>query len=223
LLAPHGGASIKSPEGEGKVLAEPGDNLLKSIDITFTTGRDVLKAYWGFLSNGGLVLQEEHDLELGDPVALKVTIASSQREYRLRGHVVRRPDVSHTSPERTVIEFAPGEPHDLLLSAAWAETDNVPARRHRRQPVDREIAVRVPNGGANPISGRLLNVSLGGCCVNVTGGAHRVRAGESIELVAGQTSAHGLVRWQRADDLGVQFDESPSVRTDVERFVRMFL
>jgi Tfp pilus assembly protein PilZ len=200
-----------------------GDILLKSIEITFTTGRDVLKAYWGFLSNGGLVLQEEHDLELGDPVALRVTIASSQREYKLRGHVVRRPDVSHASPERTVIEFAPGEPHDLLLSAAWAETDNVPARRHRRQPVDREIAVRVPTGGATAIAGRLLNVSLGGCCVNVAGGSHRVRAGESVVLVAGEIAAQGLVRWQRADDLGVQFDESPSLRTDVERFVRMFL
>jgi Tfp pilus assembly protein PilZ len=199
---------------------------VKSIEITFTTGRDVLKAYWGFLSNGGLVLQEEHDLELGDPVALRVTIASSQREYRLRGHVVRRPDVSHASPERTVIEFAPGEPHDLLLSAAWAETDNVPARRHRRQPVDREIGVRVPVsgiGGGGQLSGRLLNVSLGGCCVNVSGSSHRVRAGELVELVANGTSAHGLVRWQRADDLGVQFDESPAVRTDVERFVRMFL
>ena len=202
---------------------DSGEILLKSIEITFTTGRDVLKAYWGFLSNGGLVLHEEHDLELGDPVALRVTIASSQREYKLRGHVVRRPDVSHASPERTVIEFAPGEPHDLLLSAAWAETDNVPARRHRRQPVDREIAVRVPQKGATPIAGRLLNVSLGGCCVNVAGSASRVRAGETVELVAGETIAHGLIRWQRADDLGVQFDDSPSVRTDVERFVRMFL
>ena len=50
-----------------------------------------------------------------------------------------------------------------------------------------------------------------------------MRAGETVELVAGATCATGLVRWQRADDLGVQFDESPSVRTDVERFVRMFL
>jgi hypothetical protein len=198
---------------------------LKSIEITFTTGRDVLQAYWGFLSNGGLVLPERqlaHDLELGDPVALRVTIASSQREYKLRGHVVRRPDVSHASPERTVIEFAPGEPHDLLLSAAWAETDNVPARRHRRQPLDRQLAVRVSDG-AQPITGRLLNVSLGGCCVNVAGGAHRVRAGETIELCAGDLSASGLVRWQRADDLGVQFDDSPTARTDVERFVRLFL
>ena len=202
---------------------ESGENLLKSIEITFTTGRDVLKAYWGFLSNGGLVLQDAHDLELGDPVAMRVTIASSQREYKLRGHVVRRPDVSHAAPERTVIEFAPGEPHDLLLSAAWAETDNVPARRHRRQPVDREIAVRVPQAGATPIAGRLLNVSLGGCCVNVAGSASRVRAGETVQLVAGETVAHGLIRWQRADDLGVQFDDSPSLRTDVERFVRMFL
>jgi Tfp pilus assembly protein PilZ len=197
---------------------------VKSIEITFTTGRDVLKAYWGFLSNGGLVLQDEHDLELGDPVALRVTIASSQREYRLRGHVVRRPDVSHASPERTVIEFAPGEPHDLLLSAAWAETDNVPARRHRRQPVDREIGVRVAaDSGAHSLAGRLLNVSLGGCCVNVAGCASRVRAGDTVELVAAGTNAPGLVRWQRADDLGVQFDDSPGGRTDIERFVRMFL
>ncbi len=195
---------------------------MKSIEIIFTTGRDVLKAYWGFLSNGGLVLHDTHDLQLGDPVALRVTIASSQREYKLRGHVVRRPDVSHATPDRTVIEFAPGEPHDLLLSAAWAETDNVPARRHRRQHVDREIAVRLPDGGS-VLTGRMLNVSLGGCCVNISGGASRVRAGETVELSAADTRTQGLVRWQRADDLGVQFDEAPGERTDVERFVRMFL
>jgi Tfp pilus assembly protein PilZ len=205
-------------------VLDRGKILVKSIEITFTTGREVLQAYWGFLSNGGLVLHEEHGLELGDPVALRVTIASSQREYKLRGHVVRRPDVSHASPERTVIEFAPGEPHDLLLSAAWSETDNVPARRHRRQHVDREIGVRTPEAGVTPLHGRLLNVSLGGCCVNVAGGANRVRAGDMVELLAtGGTTAQGLVRWQRADDLGIQFDESPGGRTDVERFVRMFL
>jgi hypothetical protein len=209
-------------------LLDRGKILVKSIEITFTTGREVLQAYWGFLSNGGLVLPQEgeHGLELGDPVAMRVTIASSQREYKLRGHVVRRPDVSHASPERTVIEFAPGEPHDLLLSAAWSETDNVPARRHRRQPLDRAIGVHVPEGSAAPapLPGRLLNVSLGGCCVNVAGGAHRVRAGDTVELVAsGGTRAQGLVRWQRADDLGIQFDESAGGRTDVERFVRMFL
>ena len=65
-----------------------------------------------------------------------------------------------------IIAFDPGEPHDLLLSAAWAETENVPARRQRRFPLDVNIGIRSPSGTEG--SGRLVNLSFGGCCLRVT-------------------------------------------------------
>jgi Tfp pilus assembly protein PilZ len=195
---------------------------VKSIEITFKNGRDVLRSYWGFLSNGGLVLGDRYAniLEVGDRVNVKVAIESSGHEYQLRGQVVRRPDVSHMAPEGTVIEFAPGEPHDLLLSAAWSETENVPARRYHRQATRHDLQVR-KNGRL--LSGRLLNISLGGCCVTVHGGAGLLRAGDQVELAVDEALAAGRVRWQRADDVGVQFDESHGEPDNIARFVRRFI
>lgn len=190
----------------------------KSIEVTFPTGRDVLNAYWGFLSNGGLVIDDRHGLREGDPVSLQVTIASSKQHYTLLGQVVRRPGFDAAAATKAVIEFQPGEPHDLMLSAAWAETDNVPARKHRRIPIDGTIAIRAPAGGGPELEARLLNISLGGCCVHLSSSGKRVATGEQVLLVAPGAQAQGVVRWSRAADLGVEFDkEGPTP------FVRLFI
>jgi hypothetical protein len=151
----------------------------KAITVSFPSGRDVLRAYWGLLANGGLVIPNGHGLSVGESVHLTVTIESSRQNYRLRGQVVRRPEIP-AAPERAVIEFHPGEPHDLLLSAAWAETDNVPARKHRRMPVNTEVTVRVDG---RVLRGRMLNLSLGGCCVTAPG-ARGIAPGAQAELSA---------------------------------------
>ena len=141
----------------------------KSIRVSFPTGRELLNAYWGLLANGGLVLSEPHGrgLREGDAVSLDVVIESSQQQYQLAGHVVRRPPSAGGSRERVVIAFSPGEPHDLLLSAAWAETENVPARRQRRFPIDANVKFR--GAQAEERSGRLVNLSYGGCCLRGPG------------------------------------------------------
>jgi Tfp pilus assembly protein PilZ len=191
---------------------------VKSIEITFKSGRDVLQAYWGFLSNGGLVLREDHGLSLGDPVNVSVTIASSRASYALRGHVVRRPDMTEVDRDRTIIEFNPGEPHDLLLSAAWSETDNTPTRRFKRLEVLRDVSLVA---AADAVPARLLNVSLGGCCVTVPAQAPNFTAGSRVSVEVAGTCAPGVVKWRRSTDVGVEFD---AARTqDVERFVRIFL
>jgi hypothetical protein len=200
----------------------------KSIAVTFSTGKDVLNAYWGFLSNGGLVIQDASGLREGERVRLRVTIESSKKMYELKGQVVRRPDFSSPGEsvqaliDRAVIEFNPGEPHDLLLSAAWAETDNVPARKHRRYPADRKVELRV-SGREDAGSGRVLNISMGGCCVHLATAPSGLAAGAQVNVAYhGQTVA-GVVRWSRADDLGIEFDTPGTEESTVADFVRRFL
>lgn len=195
---------------------------VKAIAVSFSTGRDVLNAYWGFLSNGGLVIRDPYGLREGEPVALEITIESSQQRYRLHGQVVRRPGFDSTVDEqgKAVIEFHPGEPHDLLLSAAWAETDNVPARKHKRFPTDRPVDVRLPDSGARA-RGRVLNVSRGGLCVHLAAPHPDLADGDRVVIAHGDATAEGRVRWARADDLGIEFDVASEI--DAEKFFRLFV
>lgn len=201
----------------------------KSVPVVFSSGREVLNAYWGFLSNGGLVIRDEHDLRVGDEVSLDVTIESVQKHYQLNGHVVRRPpDAPH--PEHAVIAFAPGEPHDLLLSAAWADTDKVPARKHRRVPAEAQIRVAWPRlaegslldiNAADGADGRLVNLSRGGCCIRIRPSTSaRVGAGDRVAVVIDGIEISGAVRWAQASDFGVEFDPDDA---RVDELLRKFL
>jgi PilZ domain len=197
----------------------------KAIRVTFPSGRELLNAYWGLLANGGLVLQEHHaqgrGLHEGDAVQLEVVIESSQQEYKLAGHVVRRPPAQSGGRERVVIAFSPGEPHDLLLSAAWAETENVPARRQRRFPIEANVKFRSPT--AEERAARLVNLSYGGCCVRIQGEGHHppVAVGDPVYLVGDGMEVSGVVRWSRAGCRGIEFNGVDS--EVVEKFVRTFL
>jgi hypothetical protein len=187
--------------------------MAKAVNVVFPSGRELLGAYWGLLANGGLVLSEGQNLHEGDNVALEVLIESSQQRYNLSGQVVRRP--SAQGGERVVIAFDPGEPQDLLLSAAWAETDNVPARRHRRFPVEADVTLM---GVGQEVNGRLVNLSLGGCCVRASGGGPKV--GEEVRVVGKGGDLTGVVRWVRGSCRGVEFRTDPgSVETFVKKLI----
>jgi hypothetical protein len=194
----------------------------KSLRVSFPTARDLLNAYWGLLANGGLVLPSPpYGLTQGDPVALDVTIESSAMRCQLSGHVVRHPGITEGAvTERIVIAFDPGEPQDVLLDAAWAEIDNVPARRERRFPLDVDIRFAA---GAGELSGRLVNLSLGGCCLRVprSQDASRVRVGEPLTLIGSQSNLSGVVKWVDGSCRGVEF--SNDERDSVETFVRQFI
>ncbi len=187
----------------------------KAVSVNFPSGKDVLNAYWGYLANGGLVIRDPAGLSEGDAVALEVFIESLQQRYHLRGQVVRRPNLDATARGQAVIAFDPGEPHDLLLSAAWADTDKVPARKHRRHAVEAAIHIR---SAQDLLDGRLINVSRGGCCVRVrTSAPHRIGAGTEISLVLDGIEIAGLVRWARSADFGLEF--SPTEGEAVNEFL----
>ena len=50
---------------------------MRSVQVQFASGREVLNSYWGFLRNGGLVLAEPWDLSEGDSVGFDVGWTSS--------------------------------------------------------------------------------------------------------------------------------------------------
>jgi Tfp pilus assembly protein PilZ len=139
----------------------------KSVQVTFPSGKEVLDAYWGLLANGGLMLPSTDELHEGDSIALTVELESQRKRFTFHGRVVRRPPTD-TFRDMAYIAFLPGEPHDLLLSAAWAEQDHTAARRSRRHPCDLE-ARYAPLGaradGSTRLMARILNLSEFGALV----------------------------------------------------------
>jgi hypothetical protein len=183
---------------------------MKHVDVRFGSGRDVLNAYWGYLSHGGLVIRDPAGLDVGQPVSLQVEIESSQSRYSLAGEVVKR-----QSDGRTVIAFRPGEPHDMLLTEALAETDQVPPRRHRRFQVDLDAHVQAPSGTELPA--RVVNLSEGGCCVRVVRGAANLDIGADVDIRASDFRATGRVVWTRHTERGVRFEDPGAVKRYLDK------
>lgn len=173
---------------------------MKELQIRFGSGRDVLNAYWGYLSDGGLIIPDQ-GLAIGEWVNLEVRVDSTQTDYALVGTVVRLDPRS----AQVVVRFSPGEPHDMLLTDALSETDNVPARRHRRYRVDRNGELRGPSG-AQAI--RVVDLSEGGVCVQLAAEtvARPVAMGAEVIVSWDGVTLRGRVVWQRHTERGVEFD-----------------
>lgn len=169
--------------------------------MRFGTAADVLDSYWGFLSNGGLVLRDDHGLEEGEPVHLEVTIESSRTSVRLSGQVMR----PAAGPRRAVIAFDPGQPQDQLLTAAWAEVENVPARRHRRFPLDGGVRLLDASGReVLDAHGKVVNLSAGGLCMR-TQAPLRVVLADRVTLASDGGSLPAVVRWVSGTEIGLEF------------------
>jgi hypothetical protein len=172
---------------------------VKDVEVCFGSGRDVLHSYWGYLSDGGVVIADQAGLEVGDEVALAITIASTGATYRLAGKVVR----CEPEADRVTVAFDPGEPHDMLLTEALSEAHNVPPRRHRRFAID--LDVEVSEHGGPPVAARMVNVSEAGCCVRV-GCDHRyeLERGSRVVITAGDLVTEGEVIWAVGAERGVR-------------------
>ncbi len=171
---------------------------VKQIRVTFGSGQEVLSAYWGFLSDGGLVIPDHDDLNEGQPVQLQIHIDSSGARYDLGGRVVR----CHAADRQAIVAFHPGEPHDMLLTAALAEADDVPARRFQRYAVSLPVEV----GG---VQAQLVDVSAGGCCLRLAAPlASELPIGVDVVVSTQEFEARGTIVWIHGLDRGVSFDES---------------
>jgi hypothetical protein len=191
---------------------EKGIVKVRSVEVRYPTGKELLASYWGYLSDGGLIVADDR-LRAGDLVALRVRIESTGVDHELSGKVVRCRDDG-----RAVVAFEPGQPHDMLLTEALADAEDVPARRHRRYPV--ALAAELVNGTASAPA-KILNVSESGCCVRVPADQRgQFSVGSTVRVQAGELAASGRVVWARHTERGVEYAEEPhGVLTWVRKYL----
>jgi hypothetical protein len=175
---------------------------MRNISVQFASGREVLSSYWGLLDNGGLVLAGQ-DLSEGDAVLLDVRIKSLKQSYRLAARVVRRVG----DDGRAFVAFNEGEKQDLMLNAAWADTHDVPQRKHRRvsiaNPFHRPIQYAPLGEAVGRAVGQLLDVSPGGCRLR---GDLLLPVGTRIQVITPSEPLEGQVRWTTPGrEMGVEF------------------
>lgn len=175
----------------------------KHFDVCFARGADVLAAYWGFLADGGLIINNTANLVGGERVSLRVQVTSSGTDVTFSGTVARL-----LPPDRAVVAFLPGQPHDLLLSAALAETENVPPRRQRRYRTQLPAKVAADRKSP-PLRAQVVNVSSSGCCVRLPA-SHRgdFGVGAPVTVFAEGTRTEGHVVWSSVTERGVAFAAS---------------
>jgi len=173
---------------------------MRSIQVQFASGREVLNSYWGFLKNGGLVLVDPNDLSEGDNVVLDVKIKSLKATYKLAARVVKRaPDGN-----RAFVAFDEGQEQDIMLNAAWADSHEVPQRKHRRYPTGNKVLYNQAGQPSSTHAGQILDVSPGGCRLR---GPHCLPVGTRIRVIALGIELEGQVRWSSAGgrEMGVEF------------------
>lgn len=175
---------------------------MKDLEVRFETGREVLNAYWGYLSDGGLIIPDQGLLVVGDPVALLVRIESSRATYALSGKVVR----CDAATGRAVIAFSPGEPQDMLLTQALADAEHVPARRARRFRVTLDARILDATSAIRPVEAQLVDLSEFGCCFRLDEEAQAdLPVGTPVEIAADEFAVGGRVVWTRHTERGVAF------------------
>lgn len=177
---------------------------MRSIQVHFPSGREVLNSYWGFLKNGGLVLADPLDLIEGDNVVLDVKIKSLKRSYKLQARVVKRaPD------NRAFVAFDEGQEQDVMLNAAWADSHEVPQRKHRRYPTGNNVLYAQAGANTTTHAGQILDVSPGGCRLR---GPHLYPVGARIRVIAMGIELDGQVRWTAGGrEMGVEFHKPATV------------
>jgi hypothetical protein len=175
-----------------------GGVVMRSVQVQFPSGRELLNSYWGFLKHGGLVLREPRDLKEGDLLLLDVKIRSLKQSYRFEANVVRR----SADGERAFVAFGAGQDEaSVMLNAAWADTHDVPQRKHVRVPVSDEISYSASDG--SEAAGHLVNWSRGGCAVK---GTVPVPVGSKVHVLARGIDFEGKVRWTTpACEMGIEF------------------
>ena len=172
------------------------------IELKYPTGREVLDNYWGFLKHGGLVLSEPDKLTglgEGDPVALRVQIQSLKQVFEVKASLIKR----STDGRRAFVAFDESESQAMMLNAAWADSQGVPQRKHRRYPVDDQVRYTSSDGAKEGVPGFLLDVSPGGCRLR---GDVVLPVGAHVRVNTLGIDLDGKVRWTTpGNEMGIEF------------------
>lgn len=176
---------------------------MRNVNVQFPSGRELLNSYWGFLQAGGLVLREPRDLKEGDHLAVDVKIRSLKQTYKFSMHVVRRAASGDAEGEKIFVAFDDGQDQEVMLNAAWADTHEVPQRKHRRFPVTNAVTYFGTDPASPALEGQMLNLSRGGCRVK---GASPLSVGTRLTVEAGGYKLNGKVRWTApSGEMGIEF------------------
>ena len=167
------------------------------VAVDFADGEQLLTSYWGYLTGGGLII-DDPGVEVGEAIALQVTIGSSETRLRLEGHVVKRePDTN-----KSIIAFRSGEAHDMLLSEAMSQNDNVAPRRYARFSINEKVKTNVDGEDYEVV---LVNLSQEGCCLLIDAKCKQTfEVGAEVVVMHGDTHAVGSVVWSRNRDRGLR-------------------
>jgi hypothetical protein len=161
----------------------------------------VLSSYWGFLENGGLVIKEPKDLAEGDSILLDVRIKSLKQSFKFAGRVVKRA----ASSDKAFIAFNSGQDHQMMLNAAWADTHDVPQRKHRRYANSSDVHYVAAEQPKRMMRGKIIDVSPGGCRLK---GSLGLPVGARIIVHALGIELEGQVRWSTpGNEMGVEFSK----------------
>ena len=104
----------------------------------------------------------------GTALRLEVHVCSIRKTYPLDVRLVELRNGK--GGVQLVVAFLHSLPPDELLDAAWADGCDAPQRRSRRLPLRTSVLFERLDGG--PVAsqeGHLLNLSVGGCCVEGSG------------------------------------------------------
>ncbi len=174
---------------------------MKTVHVQFESSRELLNVYWGFLEDGGLFLDEQagQGLQESDTILVEVGIATLKKKFLLEARVVRR------EAGRTVVAFQKDQGQDLLLNAAWADSHDVPQRKHRRFRAAADVRYGA-SGGPTDTIGHLVGVSHGGCCMR---GVSMLPSGSRVSLLMSGAEVSGQVRWATsAGEMGIEFSST---------------
>ena len=168
---------------------------MRKVTVSFPSGKEVLGSYWGFLSRGGLVLRSDElgQIAVGEHVDLDIKVRSLKRGYATQPQVVQQSD------KGTYVLFDRGD-HQEMLNAAWADSNDVPQRKHIRFSFETPVTL---SSGGKMVEGRVLDVSSGGC--RLRSGAE-LRVGQEVNLRVHDLELAGRVRWVTpAHEVGIEF------------------
>ncbi|GAB4535587.1 MAG: hypothetical protein Tsb0020_50740 [Haliangiales bacterium] len=166
----------------------------KQVDVHFATGRDLLSAYWGHLTGGGLAVsssQASEALRDGQTVTLLVHIGGQPR-VAIRGTVVR------SSPAKSVVAFSRSDAKERLLTAAFSAREmNMTARVSTAdpdQPSEFDVVVH--------------RLSDTGCCLGVDPSfdGQLLFVGTELGIELGGIRVTGCVVASIRDERWVMFD-----------------
>ena len=172
-------------DGGDKGREREGDAV--KVDVRFADRRDVLNAYWGYLSGGGLIINDDNLLE-GERVDLHVFVEANHSDYELAGKVVRR------QPDRAVIAFDPGESHNRMLTAALCDATV-------------ELDARITDDHTRTEAQTLVfSLSEQGCCLRLAADTvESFSVGSAVTIESKEFCIEGCIVWAGDADRCVVF------------------